>query len=106
MRLIDTRALVKDGSAKLVEFIDERSMPLYAILSHTWGRPDEEVLFEDVLSSSNVAPSFSKPHEVASFYHPSEIARRGAKSAWYKIYEAARKAHEDGYQYLWIDTCW
>ena len=48
MRLLDARALVNNGQAKLVEYIDERSLPKYAILSHTWGAVGEEVVFEDI----------------------------------------------------------
>lgn len=104
MRLIDTQALVKEGSTKLVEYIDERRLPPYAILSHTWGLPNEEVLFEDVQpDSAGYRPPLGV--DVASFYSPIEIAGRNEKAGWLKVYQAAKRAHEDGYECLWIDTC-
>lgn len=46
MRLLDADALIYDNEARLAEFIDERSLPKYAILSHTWEKG--EVLFHDI----------------------------------------------------------
>lgn len=46
MRLLNAEALIYDNIAELEYFSDERSIPPYAILSHTWA--EEEVLFEDI----------------------------------------------------------
>ncbi|KAK5167078.1 uncharacterized protein LTR77_007808 [Saxophila tyrrhenica] len=46
MRLLDAEALIYDNEARLEEFIDERSLPQFAILSHTWEK--HEVLFHDI----------------------------------------------------------
>lgn len=50
MRLLDARALIHEGVSRLVDD-DEVGKPLYAILSHTWGK--EEVLFEDITLGPN-----------------------------------------------------
>lgn len=104
MRLIDTQALVEQGSAKLVEYIDERALPPFAILSHTWGRPEEEILFEDV-ASSPIAAQRPPGFDPAYFYSPVEIAKRNEKAGWFKVHRAARRAYIDGFEHLWIDTC-
>ena len=63
MRLLDARALIHEGVARLVDDV-EVGHPLYAILSHTWGR--EEVLFEDI----KLGPDFEADGG------PSELDRR------------------------------
>ena len=57
--------------------------PPYAILSHTWGKDDEEVSFRDVMSGGLATPE-SQP-----------IKLRGC----------CKQAKDDGYKYVWIDTC-
>lgn len=104
MKLLDARALVETGSARLVEYIDERSLPPYAILSHTWGQPTEEVLFEDVQSVQDKAGPLTQAN-TATFYSPRELAQRGEKSGWSKVYAAAHRACQDRLDYVWIDTC-
>lgn len=51
MRLLDARALIHEGVARLVDDV-EVGHPQYAILSHRWS--SEEVLFEDI----KLGPSF------------------------------------------------
>ena len=53
------------GQAELVDFPDERSLPKYAILSHTWA--EEEVLLHDLVLGPN--------HEVT----PSAASRRASR---------------------------
>jgi hypothetical protein len=53
----------------------------YAILSHTWGQPNEEVTFEDMESSG-----------------------RG-KAGYKKIKFCGEQAARDGLQYFWVDSC-
>lgn len=74
MKLINVRTYA------LEEFSDE-SIPLYAILSHTW--ETEEVLFRDM---ENLALAKSK---------------RGFR----KIEFACKQAHKDYLSYVWVDTC-
>lgn len=59
------------------------STPAYAILSHTW--ESEEVLFGDIKDASLPLPSH--------------------KAGWQKIVDACARAVEDGYGWIWIDTC-
>ena len=47
MRLIDS------STKELVSFPYDADRPKYAILSHTWGPPDDEVLFDDMTAGRN-----------------------------------------------------
>ena len=76
MRLINAKTL------KLEQFVDARSAPEYAILSHTWGT--DEVLFHDMAQLDSVA-------------------RR--KDGWRKIELTCAQALKDGWGYAWVDTC-
>lgn len=61
---------------------DPHVIPLYAILSHTWGSDNEEVTFDDV--------------------------RRGVardKIGYAKLEFCAEQARKDGIDHFWIDTC-
>jgi len=58
----------------------DQNVPPYAILSHTWG--DEEVTFDDIAS-----------------HH------RGKMKGWTKVVRSCNRAAEDGWEYIWIDTC-
>ncbi|KAL2687608.1 hypothetical protein Neosp_005169 [[Neocosmospora] mangrovei] len=71
--------LLDTSSYKLTEFHGEE-IPPYVILSHTWG--EGEVLFQDI--QNNTAES---------------------KSGFRKMIDCCRKAAEDGFQWVWIDTC-
>ncbi|KAG4412029.1 hypothetical protein IFR04_014846 [Cadophora malorum] len=75
MRLLNT------STFRLESFFG-RELPIYAILSHTWG--DDEVTLQDM----------ANPEE------------SGPKSGYTKLRGCCRKAAEDGYEYVWIDTCW
>ncbi|QIX02179.1 hypothetical protein AMS68_007696 [Peltaster fructicola] len=55
----------------------------YAILSHTWGRDEDEVIFEDIASGAVV-------HN---------------KAGYQKLDFCLEQAARDGYTYVWIDTC-
>jgi hypothetical protein len=78
MRLLDAR------THRLVDFPAD-SIPRYAILSHRWGATDEEVLFADVQAKSPRVPK--------------------RKPGWQKVHDTCQQALDDGYQYVWIDTC-
>ncbi|KAI8625583.1 HET-domain-containing protein [Xylariaceae sp. FL1651] len=82
MRLIDVQTL------ELKEFFD--AVPLYAILSHTWGA--EEVTFQDYLLATD-------PNTNANT--SSHIKR---KAGFAKIIGACKRARADGLQYVWCDT--
>ncbi|KAH8719380.1 hypothetical protein GQ44DRAFT_366567 [Phaeosphaeriaceae sp. PMI808] len=73
MRLLNTEKY------ELEEFGDNK-IPLYAILSHTWG--DHEITFQDV-------------------------ERRNAeeKAGYEKVRKTCSIAAAHGFKYVWIDTC-
>jgi len=75
MRLLNTRTF------ELQSFVRP---PPYAILSHTWG--DDEVLFEDVQRGSTA------------------ILNNG-KRGLAKVVGSCAVARDDGWEYIWIDTC-
>lgn len=80
MRLLHTETL------RLELFIPE-CLPEYVILSHRWSA--EEVIFEDFQSG-----------EMLSEDHP---ARH--KAGFKKILDACRRAQQDDYEWIWIDSC-
>ena len=57
-----------------------KKVPEYAILSHTWAT--EEVLYQDILNGT-----------------------AQAKLGWSKVKQCCRRTREDGFEYVWIDTC-
>jgi len=57
-------------------------IPVYAILSHTWGDDDQEVTFEDLLKGSGKS-----------------------KAGYQKIRFCGEQAFRDGLRYFWVDTC-
>ena len=75
MRLLNTSTL------SLKEFVGHQ-LPDYAILSHTWSK--DEILFADVEGSSD---SWKK------------------KSSYEKVQGFCDTAADNGYQWVWIDTC-
>jgi len=77
MRLLQ----LKDGSFSLVERIGN-DIPLYAILSHTWGKDEDEVSYRDVVDC---------------------VGRD--KLGWLKLEFCARQAAKDGIDFFWVDTC-
>lgn len=68
---------------KLEEFSGSQ-LPPYAILSHTWCKDEDEVTFQEITASTG--PAYGK-------------------AGFSKIRGCCVKAAEDGYQYVWIDTC-
>ncbi|KAK3365868.1 heterokaryon incompatibility protein-domain-containing protein [Lasiosphaeria ovina] len=57
--------------------------PPYVILSHTWGKDDEEVSHRDFLDGKLDLPA-TRP---------------------IKLSGCCQQAQDDGYHYVWIDTC-
>jgi len=89
MRLLDTSTL------RLVSRFDE-GIPPYAILSHTWGRDEDEISFQDLqaITSSRLR------QKDGLFAHP--LTKR---AGFAKIRESCRLAKSEGYEFLWVDTC-
>jgi hypothetical protein len=77
MWLLDTTTL------QLTNFLSH-DPPKYAILSHTWGAPDEEVLFEDTQCG---------------------VVSMQAKSSFIKLQYTCDQARKEKLKYCWIDTC-
>ncbi|KAI9761282.1 MAG: hypothetical protein M1840_001985, partial [Geoglossum simile] len=78
MRLL---RLEDDGEFSLVEFVG-KTMPCYAVLSHTWGSDDEEVTFNDTVNGTGKS-----------------------KTGYCKIRFCGKQAANDGLQFFWVDTC-
>jgi hypothetical protein len=74
--------LLNVDSFEFEEFFYAKPPP-YAILSHTWGSDSEEVSYRDVLDGRLRTPA-TRPD---------------------KITGCCQKAKEDGYKYVWVDTC-
>jgi hypothetical protein len=73
--------LIKVITLQLEEFFGE-NIPPYAILSHTWGSPKEELSYEDI----NASPV-------------------PQKSGMQKIKYLCNQAVKDGLSWAWCDTC-
>jgi len=71
-----------------------KSVPSYAILSHTWD--DEEVTFHDMHKLEQ-----SAMEEMNDMAQKSGSTMRG----WSKIFNCCRLAASDGFEWVWIDTC-
>ncbi|KAF2197377.1 HET-domain-containing protein [Delitschia confertaspora ATCC 74209] len=80
MRLLQCINTSEYGLTK--EFVDDSTIPPYAILSHTWGADTEEVTFEDLMNSTGKD-----------------------KPGYEKILFCGEQARRDKLQYFWIDTC-
>jgi len=63
------------------EFFDEETIPEYAILSHTWGHPQDEVKLQE-LEDPNVRQ----------------------KLGYQKIEYCCRQALNDQLEWVWVDT--
>jgi hypothetical protein len=72
----------KSGLISLTDDLADDEIPPYAILSHTWGKPDEEVSLEDF--SKNAGDS---------------------KAGYEKARFCGEQAVRDGLGYFWMDTC-
>ena len=78
MRLLEIHA---EDRFSLVNDAD-RDFPPYAILSHTWGRNDEEVTFGDLVGDAGKN-----------------------KLGFRKLLFCAKQAWNDGLRFFWVDTC-
>ncbi|KAG9186168.1 hypothetical protein G6011_02724 [Alternaria panax] len=67
--------------------MDESQVPPYAILSHTWG-PDEVTL----------------QHFTEESQGHNDNSLKSSRGYW-KIIKACQQALQDGFHYVWVDTC-
>ncbi|KAK7437392.1 hypothetical protein VKT23_018637 [Stygiomarasmius scandens] len=84
MRLLNTATL------ELEDFVIEDTIPPYAILSHTWYSPGQEILFEDVRTKC--------------WYEMYDKAEEKPKG-YSKVKNACELAQKRKFDYIWIDTC-
>ncbi|KAH3906369.1 hypothetical protein HBH56_202710 [Parastagonospora nodorum] len=70
------------GNFSLTFFHASDRLPSYAILSHTWGRHEDEVSFKDIVDGEGKD-----------------------KAGYRKVRFCHDEAASDGLQYFWIDTC-
>ena len=77
MRLLERSAA---GDIRLTKDFPDDEIPVYAILSHTWGR--EEVLFPDLTNGTGEN-----------------------KLGYIKIQFCGNQAWEHGLRFFWVDTC-
>lgn len=73
-----------DGAPRIKLEYHVGTYPDYAILSHRWGPPSDEVSFQDLQSNPLAAQ---------------------AKAGYRKVEQCCIKAFERGLRYAWIDTC-
>ena len=79
--IVTMRLLHFDNSGRLTSTdFTGKTIPLYAILSHTWG--DDEFLFEDLVNNTGKS-----------------------KAGYEKILFCGEQAARDYLQYFWVDTC-
>ncbi len=79
MRFLEYRS---DCSFHLTDRFLNDDLPPYAILSHTWGKESEEVIFEDMVSGSG-----------------------RLKVGYKKLRFCGEQAKKDGFRYFWVDSC-
>jgi hypothetical protein len=78
MRLLE---IEDNGDLRLVEYMDEKEIPPYAILSHRWGADNEEVTLRDILEGTGIS-----------------------KIGYDKIRACGHEATLDGLKLFWVDT--
>lgn len=76
------RLLVTKSDPLEIRSFAASDSPEYAILSHTWGSPDDEVSFSDVCQS-----------------------KAESKKFYWKVRKSCELAASHGFEYIWIDTC-
>jgi hypothetical protein len=79
MRLL---RIQENGGFSLVEYMDEREIPPFAILSHRWGADHEEVTLKDIVEGTG-----------------------RDKTGYEKIRACARQTAKDRIELFWVDTC-
>jgi hypothetical protein len=72
-----------DGSLSLTKTLGPKEVPPFAILSHTWSlKEDDEVSYQDVIGNTV-----------------------STKKGYQKLLFLMARAHSDGLEYAWLDTC-
>ncbi|KAI1478725.1 HET-domain-containing protein [Daldinia eschscholtzii] len=87
MRLLEAYIAKETGVLKLIEKRPDKLLR-YAILSHTW--EDDEITFNDIESGGATYAS---------------VKTAAARASLSKLLGACTQAANDGYEYIWIDSC-
>ena len=74
-----------NGVLKLTDDLLDQDIPEYVVLSHTWGAAEQEVTLQDFQSRFG--------------------EQQTGKAGYAKIRFCSDRAAQQGYEYLWIDTC-
>lgn len=95
MRLINVKAVLDIHEGEVDEdaeiLVEQSEKTAYAILSHCWGQPQQEVLFKDMEGLARVDRAMREKIQLRSGYQ--------------KILQSCEQAHRDQLQWIWIDTC-
>ena len=95
MRLLST------STFKLEDFLDEETIPRYAILSHRW--EGEEITLQEVQQKDTIILLNSTKTRVAN--GEPLYSFQNIKKGFLKIIGCALQAEKDGIGYIWCDTC-
>jgi hypothetical protein len=90
MRLLQRK---DDGTLVLVSVADNHPPP-FAILSHTWGGDEDEIVYHDVAHHRGGSPADYEAQ-----------AKLRSRHGYKKVDFCLRQAARDGLQNVWIDTC-
>ncbi|KAI4273292.1 MAG: hypothetical protein LQ337_004739 [Flavoplaca oasis] len=91
--------LLHVSTFELEDFVDEKC-PRYVILSHTWGK--EEITYQEILLEETVQQLKSaKSCLLEQVINSDQQYKQGCL----KIAGCALRAHEEGADYIWCDTC-
>ncbi|RDW64633.1 hypothetical protein BP6252_10284 [Coleophoma cylindrospora] len=82
MHLLSWEVLSGSEGRLKIRLERDTSVSKYAILSHRWGNPEDEVSFEDMLTG-----------------------KEKGKKGYLKLIGCCKQAQQDGLRHVWIDTC-
>jgi hypothetical protein len=106
-----------DDFFSLVKVDGNDDIPAYAILSHTWGRDDDEVTFREVKDTAGVYRRELDAHDMSSHKlisgrnSTTSMSRKRAlealrrKPGYAKIHFCGMQAMRDTTDYFWVDSC-
>ena len=95
MRLLST------STFKLEDFLDEETIPRYAILSHRWD--GEEITFQELQQKDAIILLNSTKTRVAN--GEPLYSFQNIKKGFLKIIGCTLQAEKDGIGHIWCDTC-
>ncbi|RSL54067.1 hypothetical protein CEP54_010098 [Fusarium duplospermum] len=82
MHLLSWETLAGDADGIKIRLQRDTFVSDYAILSHRWGKPEDEVSYEDMLAGG--------------YEH---------KKGYAKLIGCCKQARKDGLRHVWVDTC-